>query len=252
MTTCAERSYIDHHFECTITQAEEHAMREHLPACAACRSYYQRWLVLWRLDPDAMPATRRIGHGLGFKDAPRRIWATPVGATSVVAAAAALLLWSHGGARPDEPGFSARGALASGALSHALVYDVRQGGPPALAIGSVGRRDELAFAYENGAAKNWLMIFGVDEHRHVYWFFPAWTDPAENPGAVPIATDGARHELPEAVRHSFDGRTLEVRSLFLDTPLTVREVESLLKEHPAGPLPVPGAIESPLTFTLAP
>jgi hypothetical protein len=177
----------------------------------------------------------------------------PFGAATLLAAAAALLLWVHG----SEPtGFTARGSIPAAPASRVFVYDVRLGQPPALASGSVGQRDELAFAYENGAAKNRLMIFGVDDHHHVYWFYPAWTSGAENPVAIPIEADDRRHELPEAVRHDFDGTKLEIHSVFLDTPVTVREVEALVREHPVGPIPIagaiPGAVESSAVFTLSP
>jgi hypothetical protein len=54
------------------------------------------------------------------------------------------------------------------------------------------------------------------------------------------------------VRHHFDGTQLEIRAIFLDAPLAVREAEALVREHPAGPLPIPGAVESSVSFTVSP
>ena len=94
------------------------------------------------------------------------------------------------------------------------------------------------------------MIFGVDEHRHVYWFYPAWRDATEDPRAVGIARRRAcaATSFLEAVRHDFDGASLQIRSLFLDAPLTVSQVEAMLRQDPIGPmLPIPGAVEATTT-----
>ena len=113
--------------------------------------------------------------------------------------------------------------------------------------------DELAFAYENGPGKTRLAVFGVeDANRRVYWYYPAWTQPDEDPVAIPVETDGRRHELPDAVRQVFDGPLLEIHALFLDAPLSVRRIEALFEEHPAGPLPIPGAVESVTTLSVTP
>jgi hypothetical protein len=249
MTACTERASIDRHFGGTISPGDERSMREHLPTCDACHAHYRRWLILSKLDPAALPAERRIARGLGLgRPSVSRI--VPLGAVTLLAAAAAVLLWARVGSPPAE--FTSRGATLPAPSSRVFVYDVHPGEAAALASGTIARRDELAFAYENGAAMNRVMIFGVDEHRHVYWFYPAWTREADDPVAIPIETDGRRHELPEAVRHDFDGTQLEVRSVFLDRPLDVREIEALVRAHPVGPLAIPGAVESSITFALSP
>lgn len=249
MSVCSHRGHVDRHFEGTLSPADERAMREHLPACAACHAHYERWLLFSKLDPAALPAERRIARGLGLE---RRSLSrlVPLGAVTVLAAAAALALWARAGS--DTSGFVARGPALGAPTSRVFVYDVRPGAPPALAEGTVGRRDELAFAYENVAAKNRLMIFGVDEHRHVYWFYPAWTSAAEDPVAIAIESDGRRHELPEAVRQDFDGKQLAIRALFLDAPVSVRSVEALVRQHPSGSLPIPGAVETSTDFAVSP
>jgi hypothetical protein len=251
MNACAVRETIDRHFEGTVSPTSERAMREHLPTCASCHAYYERWLVLSRLDPEVLPAETRIRRGLGLER--RRSVVVPFGlaaVATVVAAAATLLLRVHPAS--DADGFAARGGPTGSAASRVLVYDVAPGKAATLASGTVGRGDELAFAYENPAAKTRLVIFGVDEHRHVYWFYPAWTNPGDDPVAIPIAQDALRHELPDAVRHDFDGARLAIRSVFLDTPVGVHEVEAMLRRDPDGPLPIPGAVESPATFVVAP
>jgi hypothetical protein len=249
--TCPEQEKVDRHFGGAISPNNERAMREHLPLCAACHARYERWLLLSRLDPEALPPEVRIGRGLGLRSGARVI--RPLGialAATLVAAAAAVLLWVHSGA--DSLAFTARGGKAQGDVSRVFVYDVRPDKPAELASGTVARGDELAFAYENGAAKTRLMIFGVDEHRHVYWFYPAWVSETENPVAIPIERDALRHELPEAVRQKFDGAHLEIRSLFVDAPVTVAQVEAMIQVDPARPLPIPGAVETPTSFVVSP
>ena len=251
MTPCPQRPSIARHFEGTISPEGERALREHLPLCAACHAHYERWLLLSRLDPEALSAETRISRGLGLGRRPStfRRFGMPASAT-LVAAAAALLLWLRATSEPN--GFTARGGGPPAKVSRVFVYDVKPGKPAERASDSIGRGDELAFAYENGAAKNRIMVFGVDEHRHVYWFYPAWVNPSENPVAVPIEHDDRRHELPDAVRQDFDGSRLEIRSVFLDAPLAVAELEAMLRDHPVGPLPIEGAVEAAVPFAVAP
>jgi hypothetical protein len=256
VTACTLRAHIDRHFEGTLSPRDERAMREHLPTCDACRSYYERHLVLSQLDPTALSAEERIARGLGLG---RRPWALrlttlrhsprrAVVTAGIVAAAAAIMLFVH--KSPPSYDFEARGNVVQPPLSRVFVYDVPPDVPPSLAVDSVGARDELAFAYENGAGKSRLMVFGVDEHNHVYWFYPAYQRQNEDPVAIPIETDSRRHELPDAVRHQFDGNHLSIHALFLDAPVPVHQVEALLESHPTGPLPLQGVIESSTSLTI--
>jgi hypothetical protein len=249
MNACTMRTYVDRHFAGTIAPEDERAMREHMPACDACRDRYRRHVLLARLDPQALPAEERIGRGLGLRSAPRVV-AMRLGVAVTAAVAAMTLLRLHPG---EADGFEARGHLAAPApVSRVFAYDVRQGAPPVPAGEVLQNGHELAFAYENGAAKRRLAVFGVDEHGHVYWFHPAWTREADDPVAIPIELDEGRHELPEAVLQRFDGTHLEIRSVFTDDPVSVRQIEALLRDHPSGPLPLPGAVEASLTLEVSP
>jgi hypothetical protein len=89
----------------------------------------------------------------------------------------------------------------------------------------VSPSDELAFAYRNELGKAYLMIFALDGAGQVVWYHPAWTDPADNPRAVPITRQVGFKELPEAVRHPLPGPSLTVHALFMDKALDVRAVE---------------------------
>ncbi len=249
MNGCTMRAHVDSHFAGTISPNAERAMREHLASCDSCRGVYQRHLLLARLDPEALPSEERIARGLGLRRG-RGVAATRVGLMVAAAAVLALLVRAHAGA----DGFTSRGGIVTfaGPTSRVLVYDIREGMAPAPAESALRAGDELAFAYENGAAKRRLLVFGTDERGHVYWFHPAWTNDADNPVAIPIETDGARHELPEAIRQRFDGAHLEIRSVFVDDPVSVRQVEALLRDHPRGALPIPGAVETSVVLAVTP
>jgi hypothetical protein len=250
MNACTMRSKVDRHFAGTISPLAERAMREHLPTCTACRALYRHHLILARLDPQALSSEERIARGLGLRRPSRAGTVISIGAATAAAAAVALFVGSGSGM----DGFSARGKGVSPErpLSRVFVYDVRPGAAPELAGDAVRIGDELAFSYQNGASKRRLMIFGVDEHSHVYWFHPSWTNEVDDPVAIPIEADDKRHELPEAIRHRFDGAHLEIRSVFVDDPMTVRQVEALLQRKPNGALPIPGAVEHSISLAVAP
>jgi hypothetical protein len=248
MNGCARSVQIARHFAGTIAAGDERAMREHLSGCASCLDLYRRHLLLSRLDPAAMTAETRIARGLGFghRGAP---W---IGGALALAAAAVMLLVL--GTHEWTDGFSARGrVVAEGEpTSKVFVFEVGPDGRAQPAGDSLKGGDELAFAYENGAGRHRLAIFGVDERHRVYWFYPAWTREADDPVAIPIAADSARHELPEAIRHTFEGTHLEIHSVFLDDPLSVRQIESLLGRGGKGLLPIPGAVERSLSLAVKP
>jgi len=221
---------VDRHFTGSISPVQERALRAHLPDCARCTRRYQRQLLLAELDPRIPSAEDRLARGLGLV-APRRRRA-PFVALSLLAlgtTAVALALFVVTARTPPEGvAMRARGAGPPTAPSLLWVYRLHAGGIPELATDRIGRGDELAFAYANPAGHKYLCVFATDEHGHVYWYYPAWPSVAP-PGTAIAARDGAGpHELPEAVRHRFDGRRLEVHALFSDEPIAVAAVERAL------------------------
>ena len=228
MSTCLERALVDRHFRGAITPADERRMRAHLPGCTECRAHYQRWLVLERLDPQALGQRARLARGLGLSS---RVRAAPAILT-VATLAAALLLGVRALHHGDADGFTARGAASSPASSmvapELLVYAAAdRGGPSTLLPRDVLARDQsLAFAYTNPANESFVAIFAVDDGGQVYWYYPAWTDPADDPVSIPIVSGAASHDLPDAVRHDLHGRSVMVHALFSRAPLHVREVEA--------------------------
>jgi hypothetical protein len=230
-------------------------MRHHLRGCEECRAYYRRHLVLARLDPSAIKREERLARGLGFGARSSRFFGPTLVAALAAAAVLAVVLRPRAGSIDD---FTARGGHEG--ASYVLVYrvpkDALGANRPTLAGEVLDAKEELAFAYANGDHKKHLLVYAVDEHRHVYWFFPAWSKETEEPIAIPIAADGERHELPEAVRHPFDGQTLEIHGLFVDRQLSVRDVETGLAQKGFSRLAgVPGfedAVESTISFKVKP
>src|SRR3977135_1418741 len=131
MKTCAQRTHVGSHFDGTISQGAERAMREHLPGCDSCRLLYRRQLLLSRLYPEALSAEALIARGLGFRPKGRRMPYAAAGlGLAGVAAAALLLVVLKSDASKD--GFSSRGGRMGASplrASRVIVYDVPRGGP---------------------------------------------------------------------------------------------------------------------------
>lgn len=232
-TACSMRESVDRHFAGTIGPAAERQMREHLGACPDCQAYYERHLLLARLDPKALGAKDRLARGLGVS-LPRPNWWAG-GALVLAAAAAALLVVLAPQARTDD-GFTARGAGAAALPPVELqVFQVADGKAEPVKD-RVADGGELAFSYENRIGRARLLVFAVDEARQVYWFFPAWQDRAQDPEAIAIERSEAPRELKEAVTHRYQGDRLTLRAVFTDEAVTVREVERRLAEgEPVSP-----------------
>jgi hypothetical protein len=243
---CRMRAVVDAHFEARISPSRERKMRAHLPECADCRAYYERHLLLARIMPDAPSAERRLRHGLGLRlpgrGSPRFMVAAAAFSTLVFA------IWSasvhHGGK------FTARGA--PNAAAQLIVFRVAHGRAPEPARGSMSASDELSFAYRNASDRRRLLVFGVDEHRRVYWYHPAWTDEREDPHAITIESDGRPHELGAAILQPLDGRVLRIYGIFTNRDLSVREVEALEKKRArvSDPFALPDATESVLELAV--
>ena len=197
-------------------------------------------MLLERIDPKARGSEERLARGLGFQP-PRLRW-VGMGAALAAAAAAAFVLSSSRHvqtAQINDSGFQARGGKVTKSMTPELqLFKLRPGEPSRPVKDSITNKDELAFAYRNPGEAKYLLVFGVDEHHHVYWYYPAWLDPNKKPLAVKIASDDdAVHELPEAVAHPLDGDKLEVVAVFASKQISVAEVEQKVAEHgPEAPL----------------
>jgi hypothetical protein len=227
------RGLMDAHFSGSMRPGGELRLREHLPYCADCRTYYERHLLLERFDPQALGLEDRLARGLGLpsRRSPWAIWS--IGLAMASATAVLALLVVHPQLRPLDRQFVARGPVSREEPAALQVYQIRKGAAPSLVGAAIAASDELAFAYRNPGHKKYLLVFGVDEQKRVYWFHPAWNDASLNPAAVPLSSAPGVHELPEAISHRFQGAALTIWGVFTDQPLTVREVEAAVLRHPA-------------------
>jgi len=225
------RTLIQRHFALSISPSDEHTLRQHLADCQECGAWYERHLLLASLDPRAPSDERRLAVGLGLSSPRHRsAFSVQLGLAFAVVAMFALFFYT----KPAE--FEARGQGEHGRVAQVFVYRVQAGQAAAAVNGRFTKTDELAFAYVNSAGFEKLMIFGVDEHQHVYWYHPGWSSQAENPHAIDIESGPELHELPEAIAHQLDGKSLKIHALFSNSELSVRDVERMLKEG-AGATP---------------
>lgn len=254
MSTCIERALIDAHFRGDISSKDERRLREHLTDCSACQAHYRRRQILAQLDPEAPAPEERLAKGLGLtyeadreneeQESSKLLW--PMIASALAVAAALIFVLRS----PHDDGFRSRGSIGTTeaigqAASTISVYRVSDRTLLSTS-GSFRRDDELAFSYDNASHKPYVMIFGVDEKGRVYWFYPAWTDESENPMALKTDPEATSVALPEAIKHRFQGSNLTVHGLFLENPLTVRDVEAALRDHRLSTMQ--GAVDRTTTF----
>jgi hypothetical protein len=176
---------------------------------------------------------------------------------AVCAAAAVAMLLVRPTAHPEE--FAARGAPAD-ADPQVFVYRVADRGAAGLTSvrldargATIGAGDDLAFAYTNPRGYRHLLVFGVDEHRHVQWYYPAWTNAADDPPAFDVGAAETERELPEAIVHDLDGSELTIYAVFLDGETSVTRVEQQVGAMGAvgEPLPIQGAFQQRTTLHVA-
>jgi hypothetical protein len=148
----------------------------------------------------------------------------------------------------------ARGAAQDVAKASVVVYRIKAGEKPLPVMNRISAADELAFAYSNPSGKKRLMIYAVDEQKHVFWYHPAWLDATTDPVAVPIVAGAKSIELPEAVGHELSQGNLDIRWLFVDEALSVTQVEALLANQAssASSLPIADAVQGSLHVEVQP
>lgn len=248
---CPLLGLVDAHFAGHIRPAQEQRMRQHLPDCPACHRRYERQLLLAELDPSAPDAKTRLAQGLGLRLSRPSLGLSSfrlpaAGMALATAAALFLVLLLPQGPSVTEDGFTARGGAGAPteATAPLLVYRLTQDGGSEPLTQAMAARDELAFAYLNPEGRPFLMVFGVDEHGHVFWYHPSWSDAAANPSAVPVAPSADMVELPEAISQNLDGQELTLHAVFMDAPWTVRQMEEQLAQGPDALSRLPGATVS--------
>lgn len=237
--SCALLHCVDEHFAGQLAPEDEHALRRHLPHCAACLARYERQLLLERLSPRRLGPKPRLARALGLR--PRQHVALPAGLAFAGVAAVALIFMLR---PPVSPDFRARGSAPKVSVVNAelQIFRIASDGRPEAVSDSIAPHDELGFRYRNPTGKRRLMIFARDGHEHFYWYQPAWLRAADDPIATPIGSDGETHELGEVVAHEFDTDRIVLFALYTDEPLSARTIEALARKQPLDRLTIPGAV----------
>ena len=186
-----------------------------------------------RFDATASARLQRAVGKLAADPAPRRsrwlTFAIPAAAALAVVAVVSPMVRTG-----DHSGIQARGpthasVARAGRAPELLVFRVSPGGHSEPLGETVRCNDELAFGYRSeGTAERRLLVFARDSGGQIYWYHPAWTDPADNPEAVTILGEAGVHELPAAVVQPLPAGVVEICSVFTARRWRVREAEAAI------------------------
>ena len=233
---------IDRYFAGSLRPVGVTRMFRRLWTCTACRARYERYLFHERSLPDGgsgqqdrlwqsilASAGAEVGPASISRPAPpvRRRLSRPATLAGVGAFAGALLLVAAGN-RLKAPSAPVARGTADGETAAPTMHLFRSVG--AHATESVQRTvhpdDGILIAYSNpGAELSYLMVFAVDVHGDVHWYYPRYEQPGQNPAAPAIRTRALGVELNEEIRHALPVGPLRMFALFLRRPLLVDEVE---------------------------
>ena len=93
---------------------------------------------------------------------------------------------------------------------------------------------QLVFGYLNHPpvseqAYSHLMIFGIDQQAHVFWYYPAFQELGTDPKSISIQP--GKHPLPDRVEHSLHTGRLCIFALFTKSALRVSQMEQMVRQQ---------------------
>jgi hypothetical protein len=238
----ARHDLVERHFAGSNGPAADRRMWRHLRGCSACRSQYRAHALCEAAEGDGdQRAQERMARALFAPPArPARLW-LGLGSGVAVCAAALLIIPALPALRSQRESaqFRERGGAAPAAVVPAPVLTVHRVAAPGRserAGAVIHAGDALAFSFTNptAAAHTHLMIFAHDGAGHVFWYWPAWRDPASRPTAITIPPADAPVELGEAVKHDLAPGELTLTALFTDHAYDVRQIEAAVARGEAG------------------
>lgn len=253
--SCANIDHILDYISGCLSAEETRFLDEHFASCAACRVKRDEAGNMVRgLGPAddefgeprfvarVIETTRESRPRQNISPRPSRygLLSTAVGVAMAACLAGVLVVSLR--SRSEPPSTLLESALGPGA------FVARSGGPKGANLWEsitiyradargyfpvqdrIAANDGLAFAYLNRSAQpfDYLMIFAVDPTGEVFWYYPAYENPGQNPTSIPIRAAHTRERLPEEIHHQLKPGRLRVYAIFTRTPVTVSSVEERL------------------------
>jgi hypothetical protein len=241
------RKWLMLHFQQRLSREHEKKLRRHLEGCIECQALYLA-MMMGEGEGDAAESSqnrhRRLEHALfgsaarppsrETSEAPQAQTASWRLLLSCGGAISAVLLLALLALLPKEPLFREKGSgQGTSRFVSIEVYTRRDASQRPQPIGRrLGRTDPLAFSYSNQSREHYdrLLLFGIDSTYTVYWFYPSWTDPRQNPASIAIRR-GVGVELEDEVTHHYEGRQLRLFAIFTKRrELRVAEVERIVRQ----------------------
>jgi hypothetical protein len=203
---------------------------------------------------DLLPELRkRLPNVAGRAERPRSNSRRAATLGVVVAAAAAAVVLpvvlAKRAPTPGQPEFRAKSAAATpDARSRWIalnVFRLSGNGPPEPLRDVLHVDDGLLFSYSNLGPTPFshLMVFGVDEQRRVYWYYPAFLDPRDNPIGITIEKGASRVALNEVVAHHYRAGRLTIFAVFSDRAFSVSNVERAVERGATESAALEGALD---------
>lgn len=164
-----------------------------------------------------------------------RLWRTAAGGLALALLAMVVAL-SPASEHTTAETFFARGAISPpNAPVHFVAYVHPKSNPSARASLSenahVAPEDGFSFVVSNhmGLVQH-VALFGVDAKGTLHWFYPAYEDANANPSLVTVPSQSGPLALPDGVAlEDVAMGKMTLVGFFLPQPLTVREVEAVVR-----------------------
>lgn len=225
----------------TLSAAQAEALRQHLRTSPESRAYYDRCAALESaLEGGAHPSRalrdRLLARGAPEPMASARVYRWPVAVGAVLAAAAAVLLFTL--RRPPEPpDFGVRGAQPA-PRAWITIYRPEGDGADDRIVpldGPLTRGAPLLFAYSNSTEARHLMVVGLDAKGRAHWYHPAYEAEDQDPVSVTIETGVAERRLAERIYVEPALGRMRLCAVFTVEPRRVRTVDAELERTGAWP-----------------
>jgi len=246
---CPSFEEIIQHLEEDLPVSRSKEIEDHMGFCAPCK----------KIVADVRGMTSRIAKEPGefrspefvkrvvssaasvLKTAPERhgrpFWIWPAIAVPLVAAAALMVVLplSNRGATGEDSSFVARGGAEidpSRWISLEVFHPQGTAGSYVPVQDAVQADEPLVFSVKNNRQSpyRFMMVLGIQSTGATYWYYPAYTEPGQNPKSVSVAASQETQNLGEEIRHKLSPGWLRIVGIFSERPLDVQTIERLVAQ----------------------